>query len=409
MQSSNKALVQFSSHQEALAGLRSTEAVLGNRFIRILWANKDDELEAPNSMGSAALSSRPAPGPRALAPGSTAPAARAEAPSSSSRPPYSSAPTAPPTSGATPAATPPPAATASPAAIISAAKAQRTQEARSVLQQKDKLRKQLLEQQASLLEFMTKATSPAVKAQLKEQFDQVTKLLEAALEKDKSALDNNKKASATSTGTASGPVASSGSGSAPTGASAAPAATGAAAPKRAALTSSKEREKQLLDKELEILAESQSPADDRLKALQSELASLEKEVPYRLFWLLDTHVIHCLLTLGSCSPQASSYGIPTESPRSKFAPRGRGGAFAPRGGGRGRGSRVLDLRPTALELHGMPAELSNEGALRAHFGGSVSSIEFKGTSAAVVNFATRKAAEMVCNQSLRSSSSSSLL
>jgi len=35
------ALVTFSSHSEAQAAYRSTEAVLNNRFIKVFWHNKD--------------------------------------------------------------------------------------------------------------------------------------------------------------------------------------------------------------------------------------------------------------------------------------------------------------------------------------------------------------------------------
>ena len=42
------ALVQFSTHHEALAAHRSPEAVLGNRFIKLFWHNKDQE--KPNSV-----------------------------------------------------------------------------------------------------------------------------------------------------------------------------------------------------------------------------------------------------------------------------------------------------------------------------------------------------------------------
>lgn len=38
------ALIQFSSHAEAHAAYRSTEAVLNNRFIKVFWHNKDGGL-----------------------------------------------------------------------------------------------------------------------------------------------------------------------------------------------------------------------------------------------------------------------------------------------------------------------------------------------------------------------------
>lgn len=39
----NKAYVQFTNHTEALRALRSVDAVLGNRFIKVFWANRPDD------------------------------------------------------------------------------------------------------------------------------------------------------------------------------------------------------------------------------------------------------------------------------------------------------------------------------------------------------------------------------
>ncbi len=50
-QRANRASVQMASHQEALAALRSPEAVLNNRFIKVLWANKDEQDAGPAGGG----------------------------------------------------------------------------------------------------------------------------------------------------------------------------------------------------------------------------------------------------------------------------------------------------------------------------------------------------------------------
>lgn len=54
------ALVTFSSHSEAQAAYRSTEAVLNNRFIKVFWHNKEQqqqgENQPPTSAGSKSLS-----------------------------------------------------------------------------------------------------------------------------------------------------------------------------------------------------------------------------------------------------------------------------------------------------------------------------------------------------------------
>ncbi|KEH37854.1 hypothetical protein MTR_2g449970 [Medicago truncatula] len=40
-QSSEQAFVQFSKREEAEASLRTPEAVMGNHFIKLWWANRD--------------------------------------------------------------------------------------------------------------------------------------------------------------------------------------------------------------------------------------------------------------------------------------------------------------------------------------------------------------------------------
>lgn len=42
----NKSFVQFTNHQEALRALRSVEAVLGNRFIKVFWSTNPSEAQA---------------------------------------------------------------------------------------------------------------------------------------------------------------------------------------------------------------------------------------------------------------------------------------------------------------------------------------------------------------------------
>jgi len=44
LQSQKKAVVKFSSHAEALKAIKSPEAVLGNRFIKVFWVTDEDEI-----------------------------------------------------------------------------------------------------------------------------------------------------------------------------------------------------------------------------------------------------------------------------------------------------------------------------------------------------------------------------
>jgi len=44
LQSQKKAIIKFSSHLEALRAIKSPEAVLGNRFIKVFWTADEEDL-----------------------------------------------------------------------------------------------------------------------------------------------------------------------------------------------------------------------------------------------------------------------------------------------------------------------------------------------------------------------------
>jgi RNA-binding protein 26 len=290
IQAANKALIQFSTHQEALLGLRSTDAVLGNRFIKILWANRDDELDAkdmnrfsattaPTALPSSSSSSSSAPGTSAASTTSAATASSTLASSNTAdgtahpKRHYPGKPNNPAENAAAIAAT---AAAQAAIAANKAARAQQDAELSSIQQKKDNFRKSLLAQQEHILTMMSKATSAAIKSELKAQFDKITKMLEDALQKDKNTLSQmsaNKKLATTSSTTSTTPT--------PPSDSTATAANASPSPQASRSKSKEECEKSLLDKELEILAETSENPDgksDKLKELQLQYESLQKEV-----------------------------------------------------------------------------------------------------------------------------------
>jgi hypothetical protein len=70
----NKSYVQFSTYHEALRALRSVEAVLGNRFIKVFWSTSPSDSLAPSPSATSSIppspfpASTPSPAPSAPTP-----------------------------------------------------------------------------------------------------------------------------------------------------------------------------------------------------------------------------------------------------------------------------------------------------------------------------------------------------
>lgn len=316
----SKAFIQFTQHSEAQAALSSTEAVLGNRFIRLFWSKRQDRVDHP-----------PPSFPTSTAKQHTQTPIDQQIKNESSTAP--STPAA--SSTATAGAQSPMAEKKQPAAI-------------KVLQkQKEDLRKQQLEQTKQLLETLAKAKNldPKQKDEIMKKVSSLANNVQSSIQKDSSVL-----------------------------------AKVAAKTKTTAPPSKEQREKELLDRELEQISQKKEGETTEVSEAATKSETLEK----------------LQKRYNSLQKMAESMGIEASvsgTKRPKRTP-GKPRAKKPRVT---RNTMVLDNRPTTLLVTKLPEELRNVDALKAHFGnfGQIVSVTQQGDEkkVALIQFATRKEAE----------------
>eukprot|EP01103_Thecamoeba_quadrilineata_P013591 TRINITY_DN3811_c0_g1_i2.p1 TRINITY_DN3811_c0_g1~~TRINITY_DN3811_c0_g1_i2.p1 ORF type:complete len:717 (-),score=134.86 TRINITY_DN3811_c0_g1_i2:568-2718(-) len=354
----NQALVKFETRSQALECLNSTEAVFGNRHIKVIWARAGDENEEAGDQNSARFhgNSNESVGHHHTP---TLSHFKPQPPGSTLK--SNSLLTVPHTSPFNPilGKSPAPKKIPSPQEML-----------KEIQRHKDELRKKQLIQQEKLLEVLEKKTlSSKDRADLMDELKTVTEQLSSSLKKDSSTLESTIKEN------------------------------------ESRFLKAKEREKERLDRELELMVHS-NPKENSTES-SGNLSGIFSSPPSGSLPPATTSSssgVGAASSIGLAS--ASPLGAPTlmsASHSHSIPKRGRGG-FRRGGHLRGhsgwsrmiRGSLVLDNRTTSILVSALPPELLDETTLKSHFNvfGEVKDFALNGFDA-VVTYTMRKSAETV--------------
>jgi RNA-binding protein 26 len=311
--SSSKAFVQFSQHSEAEQALQSPEAVFGNRFIKVFWSSRfqHDNYPRPHHQQQGAPNVNPHVNPQLdMKEPQKAPKPEDAAPSSSQ-----------PTQQ-----------------VVEAPKPKKDM-IKELLKKKEEIRNLQIKQQKEILEKLSSAKNmdPQEKQKLVARLNSLTESIKASLQKDSTLLSQ------------------------------------AAQPPKPLKQKKLEKEKELLDRELDTITQVQPPTP--------ATAPVTTAAPAK-----DVSTLQALKNkLSTLQQQAASMGL--------LKQQGQGKKFA-----QARPRMVLDNRTTTLRVDNLPQALRENGnLLRTHFQGfgEITSIT-KGEKedSVLVQFAARRAAEL---------------
>ncbi|TPX39976.1 hypothetical protein SeMB42_g05338 [Synchytrium endobioticum] len=374
----NRAVVQFSKHSEAMMAFQDSEPVFSNRFVRIFWMRPEDFSMvgvAPtfgNVMGHHQGRQGFVPRPNREPPIVSAAEllARPLTPASSG-----------PSSSFTANITPSPSV---PKPQITALKSQSTA-----------LMTKLMEEQKLVLGMMEKAKSDKDKAELKTMFDTISTKLAGLLEEGKAVAT---KAAIT---------------------------TSAMSPATNPKHLLEQKKKEALDRELEEIqrsASGQPPSsstdvsapDKNNSPSSSSSAAPDKTTPEEVLADLKAKAASLGIdTTANGATAGANNALAVAGALTPVGARGRGRGISLRGRGTPRGGGIsrfnLDFRPRTLLVRGF--ENPNQETISAHFEqfGTIESIEIPSEDTVLIKYTTRKEAEIALAKGLKVSGSSTPL